>query len=296
VTAAVTKLGGSVLSSQVDLQGTEAKTGYDVEDGMLFLLIDQLVVQAPSSFWQVAGRQATRALNRVRLVEGWPMKLRNTMHFRAITAASLLACALAIPGSTAAMPADMGDLDAPPPRSVDAPATPLLWDGSASPAPVVVNAAAQAKPAEAERIKLANPLWATPLAMLATTRERPIFSPSRRPPPPAIAPVPVVAAPPPRPVKIERPQLALVGTIAGPERSFGILVDQTTKAALRLRIGEEYQSWRMRAVAPREVTLEHDELTMVLRLPAPDASAAAQMLTQAENVAAQPESPQHGRR
>ena len=69
VTAAVTKIGGSVLSSQVDLQGTEAKAGflsviasceidqpglqqllYDVEAGMPFLFIDQLVVQAPSSF------------------------------------------------------------------------------------------------------------------------------------------------------------------------------------------------------------------------------------------------------
>ena len=69
VTAAVTKIVGSVLSSQVDLQGTEAKAGflsviasceidqpglqqllYDVEAGMPFLFIDQLVVQAPSSF------------------------------------------------------------------------------------------------------------------------------------------------------------------------------------------------------------------------------------------------------
>ena len=69
VTGAVTKLGGSVLSSQVDLQGTEAKAGflsviasfeidqpglqqlvYDVDAGMPFLFIDQLVVQAPSNF------------------------------------------------------------------------------------------------------------------------------------------------------------------------------------------------------------------------------------------------------
>jgi general secretion pathway protein M len=68
VTAAVTKLGGSVLSSQVDLQGTQAKAGflsviasceidqpglqqllYDVEAGMPFLFIDQLVVQAPGN-------------------------------------------------------------------------------------------------------------------------------------------------------------------------------------------------------------------------------------------------------
>jgi general secretion pathway protein M len=69
VTAAVTKLGGNVLSSQVDLQGTQSKAGfltiiascdidqpglqellYDVEAGMPFLFVDQLVVQTPASF------------------------------------------------------------------------------------------------------------------------------------------------------------------------------------------------------------------------------------------------------
>jgi general secretion pathway protein M len=69
VTAAVTKLGGNVLSSQVDLQGTQSKVGfltivascdidqpglqqllYDVEAGMPFLFVEQLVVQAPASF------------------------------------------------------------------------------------------------------------------------------------------------------------------------------------------------------------------------------------------------------
>jgi general secretion pathway protein N len=96
----------------------------------------------------------------------------------------------------------------------------------------------------------------------------------------------VAVAPPPRPkpVKVERPQLALVGTIAGPEQSFGIFVDQTTKAALRLRIGEEYHGWRLRAVASREVTLERDEQTTVLTLPPPDANAAQLVTIQAENT------------
>ena len=68
VTAAVTKLGGSVLSSQIDLQGTQSGTGflsiiascdidqgglqqllYDIEVGQPFLFIDQLSVQAPAS-------------------------------------------------------------------------------------------------------------------------------------------------------------------------------------------------------------------------------------------------------
>jgi general secretion pathway protein M len=72
VTSAVTKLSGKVLSSQVDLQGpqqgTPSKTGflsviasceidqpglqqllYDVEAGMPFVFVDQLVVEAPES-------------------------------------------------------------------------------------------------------------------------------------------------------------------------------------------------------------------------------------------------------
>jgi general secretion pathway protein M len=68
VTSAVTKVGGNVLSSQVDLQGSKAKQGYvslvasceveqpalqqllyDLEAGMPFLFIDQLVVQAPQA-------------------------------------------------------------------------------------------------------------------------------------------------------------------------------------------------------------------------------------------------------
>jgi len=64
VTSAVTKTGGTVLSSQVDVQGEKSKAGlvgvivsceldqsalqqllYDIEAGMPFLFVDQLVVQ-----------------------------------------------------------------------------------------------------------------------------------------------------------------------------------------------------------------------------------------------------------
>jgi general secretion pathway protein M len=68
VVAAVNDAGGNVLSSQVDLQGSETKPGtvslsanleieqsnlqqllYEIETGMPFLFIDQLVVQMPQS-------------------------------------------------------------------------------------------------------------------------------------------------------------------------------------------------------------------------------------------------------
>jgi len=68
VVAAVKDAGGNVVSSQVDLQGSQSKQGYvslsancevgqgalqqllyDLESGMPFLFIDQLVVQMPQS-------------------------------------------------------------------------------------------------------------------------------------------------------------------------------------------------------------------------------------------------------
>ena len=68
VAEAVTRAGGNVLSTQVELQDTQAKGGfvsviasceveqaalqrllYDLESGMPFLFIDQLVVQAPQA-------------------------------------------------------------------------------------------------------------------------------------------------------------------------------------------------------------------------------------------------------
>lgn len=120
------------------------------------------------------------------------------------------------------------------------------------------------------RARSANPLWEIPFEILSGTRERPMFSSSRRPPPVAVAQVAVAKPPPPKPAQEERPlQLALVGTVTGGDRSFGIFVDQTSKAALRLRTGEEYQGWRLRAVQGREAMFARDQQTIVLNFPEP---------------------------
>lgn len=114
----------------------------------------------------------------------------------------------------------------------------------------------------------ANPLWAIPLTKLSGTRDRPIFSPSRRPPPSVVASEP--AAPPPPPQKKEmQPPLSLVGTIASEEEGFGIFLAQSTKQALRLKLGEDYQGWRLRMIRGREVTMEKDHQEATLTLPPP---------------------------
>jgi hypothetical protein len=156
------------------------------------------------------------------------------------------------------------------------PAASAIWEQPAARAPVqVVTAPAASAPAP-ERALSANPLWAIPLTALSGTRDRPIFSGSRRPPAPAVAPaaVPNVAAAP-KPREPERPPLSLVGTIASDDEGFGIFLEQSTKAALRLKIGEDYQGWKLRSVQGREATVEKDQQAVTLALPPPGVGQAA---------------------
>jgi general secretion pathway protein N len=144
-------------------------------------------------------------------------------------------------------------------------ATPL---GDSTAASVWVPSAPAAQPGG--RARSGNPLWEVPFESLSGTRERPVFSPSRRPPPVAVAQVAVAKPPPPKLAEEERPpQLALVGTVTGGDQSVGIFVDQTSKAALRLKLGEEYRGWRLRAVQGREATFARDQQTIVLNFPEP---------------------------
>jgi hypothetical protein len=132
-----------------------------------------------------------------------------------------------------------------------------------------------------------NPLWAVPLSALSATRDRPIFSSSRRPPAAAVDHAAVSkAAAAPKPKEPERPQLSLVGTIANSLEQFGIFLDQSTAAAIRLRVGEEFQGWKLSSVQGREATLAKDREVVVLSLPQPGATTPAALSR--VNLATQP--------
>jgi general secretion pathway protein N len=119
-----------------------------------------------------------------------------------------------------------------------------------------------------------NPLWTLPLKQLSMTRERPIFSPSRRPPPP---PTPTFVAPvavrqPVKPPEPERPTVALLGTIIGAstDDQIGVFLDSATQSVIRLRVGEDHQGWVLRLIKAREATLvKNGEEAVVLQLAAP---------------------------
>jgi general secretion pathway protein N len=127
-----------------------------------------------------------------------------------------------------------------------------------------------------------NPLWGIPFTQLSATRDRPIFSPSRRPPPPVVAsPVAaVVETAVEKPKGPDRPRLSLLGTIVNGDDGFGIFMDQATAAPLRIRIGSDYQGWTLRFVRARSAMLQKGQEFMELALlrPAGDQNAVAGQL------------------
>jgi general secretion pathway protein N len=210
------------------------------------------------------------------------MRRRTKMRPRNVSLILLLLAALSGPTSNTALSVAASDSEPEPPRRLDGPDVPSVWDP-----PVATSRPIRppAPPHVAERAISANPLWAIPLTSLSNTRERPIFSPSRRPPPPPReATVAVVRTPPPKPPPAEL-QLSLVGTVIGGDQSFGIFIDQATKTALRLRLGDEYQGWHLKSVQGRDVSLERDQQKIVLSLPAPGIEGRAKPVSvQVENA------------
>ena len=125
------------------------------------------------------------------------------------------------------------------------------------------------------RSRAGNPLWTVPLSALPATRDRPLFSASRRPPivaAPIVAPPPkqeAVAPPPP-----ERPLLTLIGTIVSPEASIAMLQGHNTEAISRLRVGQENDGWRVQGIGLRAIVVEKGAQSIELNLPRPDGTAA----------------------
>ena len=155
-----------------------------------------------------------------------------------------------------------------PPGALDQPPSNVL-PGAVEMAP---QAGPQQRAVEQPLEPTGNPLWGVPLSALTATRERPLFTPSRRAPAPAVA-GPVAAAPalppPPPPAEPDRPQLVLVGAIANGSEGIAVFLDQATNNVIRLRTGQDHSGWVLRSVKGREATLQKDQQTTTLTLPVP---------------------------
>lgn len=199
------------------------------------------------------------------------MRGHQATRWMSVRPALVLAPLLGVSASTSALPTDFSDV----PGFTEPASSRPLWESPATSAPEVDPAAPSPHPVKREAMR-GNPLWSVPLAALSNTNERPIFSASRRRPPPPVISVSAPKAPPmpPSPPPAEL-RLVLVGTVVGSDQSFGIFVDETSKATLRLKLDGDYQGWRLRSVHRREVTMVRGELAETLTFPKPGGAAPA---------------------
>jgi general secretion pathway protein N len=115
-----------------------------------------------------------------------------------------------------------------------------------------------------EPVLRGNPLWGITIQSLSATRDRPLFSPSRRPPA-AIAPTAsfTVTAPP----EPEKPPLDLIGVVTGSGGGYAVFVNTTTHAVISLHTGEGHDGWVLLTANGREAVLERHDRTFVVSFP-----------------------------
>jgi len=96
----------------------------------------------------------------------------------------------------------------------------------------------------------ANPLEALSLERLSATRDRPLFSPTRRPvaPPPPVEQAPAVSAPPPP------PSVTLFGIVLDDEGARAIVRSGADKVD-RVQIGDHIGGWMVSQIEGRRLVL-----------------------------------------
>lgn len=101
---------------------------------------------------------------------------------------------------------------------------------------------------------LANPLEAQPFDRLSATRDRPVFSPTRRPTPPPPPPPPEQ---PPAAFVPQPPNLTLVGIVVDDEGARALIRSSATKAD-RVQVGDDIGGWKVAQIDGRRMVLSLD--------------------------------------
>jgi hypothetical protein len=113
---------------------------------------------------------------------------------------------------------------------------------------------ALAQPSDQSNGTLVNPLEAQPLDRLLATRERPLFSPTRRPTPPPPPPPPEAA---PVAVVPQLPNVQLFGIVVDDEGARAIVRSGAEKVD-RVQIGDDIGGWKVSQIEGRRLVLSLD--------------------------------------
>lgn len=142
-------------------------------------------------------------------------------------------------------------------RLVGNAAPPLALHGLALPLALALSLPAVAQATGEPPARPSHPLAALSLDSLAATRERPLFSPTRRPPAPPPAPVAAAAAPPPPPPPAppEPPALTFFGVVAEGDGARALVRVGAENESLRVRVGDRIGAWAVSDIDRRRLVL-----------------------------------------
>jgi general secretion pathway protein N len=110
-----------------------------------------------------------------------------------------------------------------------------------------------------------NPMASSPLERFAATRERPLFSEGRRPPPSRVeadrAPEPPPKAEPPEP-----PRVTVVGVLRNEQGTRALVRPKPADKVREVRVGDEIGGWKVEEIGPRRVILASETRTKAFTL------------------------------
>jgi hypothetical protein len=105
---------------------------------------------------------------------------------------------------------------------------------------------------------LENPLAAHSLNEFTATRDRPLFTPSRRP---SALPT-AVRAPPPAPP----PNLTLFGILIGTDGPSAVVRGAPSEKVLHVRVGDQVDGWKIARIGERQIVLSRDDRSAIFKM------------------------------
>lgn len=100
---------------------------------------------------------------------------------------------------------------------------------------------------------------------LRQTRDRPLFSPTRRPPPKVDLAQAVTPVPPPPPIM--PPAVTLIGVVLGAGEHAVIVQEKAGGKPLRVAVGQDIDGWRVESIEPRSCILKNSDRAITLTFP-----------------------------
>jgi hypothetical protein len=142
-----------------------------------------------------------------------------------------------------------------------------------------------------------NPVAEVPLDRLSDTRNRPLFSRSRRPlAPPAPAAIAARAEPQPLPL-LPPPGVALFGVVVGPQGARAYIATGGADRIIGVRLGDDVSGWTVTAITQSNLVLSRAERSATFTLFSPENASQTKRFdaTASNPQATRTADPPHGR-